>query len=545
VGERLGEATVARVEVHPEFERYWLHRPNATALPVEATPGTNGRCAAAGTVLQPRWELADPSPADEAALVELCARLAARQPAWGAAVETPTGGRGVLRACLVVALAAGLWTCWRSASRWTLAMVGVAALGVRLAVSPRVLLNGENASYEKLLLAWEARVNALYGAGWGVLNEPAVAVFGPRAEAVWATNLVASSVAVAAIAAVGGLPAALLAGLLPIFLAIAGSEMMHVALLALEACAVAAALATRRGGDGAAWVATVALTVLAVGTRPEALPFAAVPLVASASRSWRWACAAAATAGAVAWRGSTLPRGPTAVSTDGWFQVSFWLEALTPRLEAPAAARAFALFLHGSFVSPALWGLALVGLLLAPWRLRLTLVAWWAATAVPVVGKVWPLLDAVRLQAPSLAPAVILAGLGAGALLRLPRGRVLVGIGLLAAAVPRWWSLDPPQAREAAWLREVVPTLGPVTVSVDARLPRSGEFRQVMESLGPARWSGAGAGELVYRGLSCLHATAACPEPGAPVRTTRLGGPCDVDLRIPRGGLEIGFYRAR
>lgn len=221
-GERVGDVSVARVELHAEYQRYWLRLPDGTLAPAEVTtvsPGHEGLCGREGVDLFPRPELAEgpdgrpaPPPEGFAARVDpMCARLAEAPPALlahgasgrqdspGVTGDVPPPGepgggawagawaaltRGLAAICglgavaLVAAAARGAGGAGAGRSgRRDLALVLLVALGAHLAFAAPGIWNGNGAAYEKLR----------YAAGWteGVPYGPGMAAVHAAPAALW------------------------------------------------------------------------------------------------------------------------------------------------------------------------------------------------------------------------------------------------------------------------------------------------------------------------------------------------------------------------
>lgn len=571
VGEALPGAVVEAVEIHPEYERYALRYADGSLVPAEVArsrEGYPGFCRANGLTLYARAELAEgPVPADLAPPMDaLCARLAERPPTLRETVgEAPPSPARRATPLLAVALA------WVLAAGWAAArglralpraeraeLFAVAAVGIvaRLAFSPTGIWNGAGAAYEKLAFAWGTSEVCPYGDGWAALMGPLVALFGRAPDVVFGAVRVWACLAPPALWAVGrlagGRAVALGAGLalavLPLHVAMSGSEAMHVVVLALELVAVAAAL------GGAGWLAALSAG-LAAHTRPEALAFAALPLLLlGARRAWGPAALLLALVG---WRVATLPPSQDVVPLARYLDVHGWLRHLLPRLGAPVNEASFSVFWHAAFTPPVLWAFALAGLALAPGRVRLLAIAWWLVAEVPIAPKSFPLADAWRLQLVAQPAWLLLVGCGVAALAdriaaaRGARWGAVVPWGLAAlvalalpGAAPRW-----AHHREFAFLAEHVPTLhdDDTVWSVEGG-SRAARFRDVMAAMGPARWVPAGEGgpTVIYRGLACAAPEACAPLDRcrtSPLAETRIGPPTDLDVTLPAEGVVVGLYR--
>ncbi len=615
-GEALEGAVVERVEHHPEYQRYHLRLDDGRPLQVEvvALADNPGVCSAAGLTLFPRWELLGlqipPEEGRHPAVADLCQRLAAAEreapealPALAPAWEATAGRRRAMGALglglLAGLLAAALGTPLRSLSGSLLGAGAAAAgaLAIRLAVSPLGIFNGDLAGYEKLELALHPGA-AMYGGAWAALMGGTHALFGPAPEEVFGTNLVLAALSCGALwvllRALAGAPAAWLGalalGVLPLHLKLSGSEVMHIALLALELVALAATVAAARGrGIGApgAALAAACATALVLYTRPEALPFAALPplwalLLAPPGGRLRPA-ALAVIAGALlaggwrAWEVSQLLAadpdpviGPSDFADPGW-----WLTTWLPGFGAAGAGRTH-VFLNLGLTPPLLLAAAAWGgwrSLRGPERaVGLALIAWYLLTALPVLPKDSPLADAYRLQLPAQGAGVALAALGlADVARRLPgRWRVLPALAVAAGALAwlPWIRQGWAHQEEWTWLRAAAGRLeGPAVVLYSGEPARAEHFGSQLRALSPpdVLWIRAGdpippdSGPLrFYRGVRCAASpggSAASPEAlcreiwrrcdPRPLDTGAITAHTDLDLSAPGEDLTVGFYDIR
>lgn len=214
-GERLVGATVERVEVHHEYERYWLRYAEGALIPAEltrSTPGHEGLCGAHGLDLYPRAELGEGVVADVTGPMRtLCERLATRpvrlEARRGEAAEPGTvrvdfGDRSLpvsggpvdfLVGALGIAMVGLLGIAFRFgqklvlAERAELALVALVAILARWGGEPGIF-NGEGAAYEKITLAWGVDQGSPYGGGFAALFGPALAVLGRAPEHLFALN---------------------------------------------------------------------------------------------------------------------------------------------------------------------------------------------------------------------------------------------------------------------------------------------------------------------------------------------------------------------
>jgi hypothetical protein len=570
-GEVLDGAVVTRVELHPEYQRYWLRQPGGGEAVAELTTGAGGLCEAAGLTIFPRGDLSGED--GRAGMEPLCRRLTERPPQLRArpaegGPATPTDGPGapapgraegrptlepprlrpgtaVLRLALLLIGLLGL-----RAARLdrTLLLVGATAFLVRLALSPEGLVNGALAGYEKLAAA-RFDTDSPNGAGW-----PALMGGLPRwPDSVFGMNLLLSSLAPPLLAALvrrsaggrAGLAAGLFFALLPSHIGVARSETLHVSVVTFELIALLAADAFAREGRAREAALAALAAGMALHIRPDALPFAILPPLWFALRRrsaaepaplpWRGMLLGGALLGGLfVWRVLTLgadPGGGGLLRAPGW-------ELLLPRLGAAGPASSFQLFWHAGLTPPVLGGLTLFGLARLARHQRSELTPWllWAAlTTLPVATKVSPLVDALRLQLSAQAPWLALAGIGLTALPAWALPASLLTL-LPSLRISPWV-----QTQEWQFLRAAARALpAESVVQVDPRPHRASAFTDVMGALGPARWS-LSEGDLRYVGLSCL-ADGGCSVEGCQLwRGALLDGRLDLDLHL--SSRRVGLYR--
>lgn len=570
-GEALGDTIVVGVELHAEYERYALRLRDGRVVLAEMTTGAGGLCDAGGLTIFPRADLSGVN--DTTGMSVLCDRLAVRRPTLRGrrggeqvpAEASEGGSPGLvevlspmrwtpihLALALLVALALPLLRLDRM-----LLGVTAASLALRLWAAPWGIANGALAGYEKLVLARGTVFDPPYGQGWGAIMSLAPG----WPDSVFLVNLGLAVLAAPLLTAIvrrevgahAGLAAGLLFAFLPTHIGVSASETMHVPTLTLALISVLAAGAFARGGGvGVGLIGAIAAGI-AVHVRPDALPFLLVPVAWASfpargttrgtvlARSVRLGVPALALAWLVGLRMQSLGGSPGGlIGIPG-------LDVLLPRVGEPLAARSFQLFLHAGFTPPVLWGLALVGMgaLIRGRRpgLLALLLLWIVVTTMPFMTKVYPLVDAVRLQLGGQAPWVALAGIGVVAL----PGSFLARWALPAALLTflpylpvRPWV----QTQEWQFLRQNVPDIpADVRVQYDGRAQRAGAFAAVMQHIGPARWSDEAPteGGLRYVGLDC-RAGGGCDTSGCVAwRITRLDGKVDLDLSLE--DRTIGFWR--
>lgn len=568
-----GSVVVVGVEVHPEYERYALRLDDGRVAVAELTTGAGGLCDVGGLTIFPRADLSGVN--QTTGMSALCERLAARRPSLraraGAEKAAPgsDGGVSVARSPGLAELGGPMgWTPIHLALgllavlalprlRLDRMLLGVtaASLLVRVWAAPRGITNGALAGYEKLLLARGGVLEAPYGQGWGAI----MGLFPGWPDSVFLVDFGFAVVAAPLLAAIvrreagafAGLAAGLLFACLPTHVAVSASETMHVPPLTLELLAVLAAGSFARGGGVGVGLVAALASGIAVHIRPDALSFLVVPVLwalagstgaeAASERTLgarivRLGLPALTLAGLVGLRLASLGDAPSELL------VPPGPEVLLPRLGPPLASRSFQLFWHAGLTPPVVWGLALVGtgVLLRGRRLALLglLLLWAIVTTVPFAAKVFPLVDAVRLQLAGQAPWIALAAIGVAALPRwaLP-GALLTFLPYLPV---RPWV----QTQEWQFLRENVPEIpADWRVRYDGRPQRSEAFAAVMQAIGPARWTDGPLpeGGLRYVGLDC-RASGGCDTSGCVEwRVTRLDGRVDLDLSLEER--TIGFWR--
>ncbi|MCB9765247.1 MAG: hypothetical protein H6739_36070 [Alphaproteobacteria bacterium] len=626
-GETLGGSTVLTVEEHPEFQRVAVQLPDGRALQVEAVVGEGGACAEGDLALFPRWELLGEQreAEDQPPVVQaLCARLAERgerlnlHPPMGTAGRavgpegTPSGGEGwtmpgpstpgpgygplhgallgLVLSALVALAGPGRrgWAALEPEARRSLVAVGLIGAVARLALSPRVVFWGPFFGFGRLTEAWGADLtHPLYGGGFATLMGPLSSVVGYSPGAVFGMHLLMASLAPPLVwvlarllmpgERLGPLVAGLGMALLPVALRMSGTEVMHVDVSTFELLSVTAAVAfTRVGGLSLALTSALAIG-FATHIRPEVLPAVAVPVVAVLAKAERRhvpgvAVAAVLIAGLAGVRALQILTNThsAAVNYDRALSLWFVWEALLPAVRPPGATSYTNVFLNLWVTPPILPALAVAAFLGSRRRLALGLLGWWALAALPVLPKSWPLADAFRLQLPSQAPLVLLAGLGASALAQR-RGEVfrkVLPIGIVALSIPYVpWVVRPWACHaEFRFLRETAGALpSNVIVYYDDAGPHHDAFGRWMRFATGRDWVGMStfdaqdtAFRMVYLGSSCRVGRpqgterdygpwlTACPEIEArctltPWKTTTLPAETDVDVWL-EGPVEVGYY---
>ena len=235
--------------------------------------------------------------------------------------------------------------------------------------------------------------------------------------------------------------AALFAALLPTHVWISATEVMHISLVTWEVLAILTAglflrESPRHWGTGIALALVSALaTVMAVHTRPEAIPFLLVPALLVLLHTRRVHLPGLALAAAIVATGTGLRLAEmafdvsdeaSAVQYDLLRNAETWHALLLPDIRPPGHSSLSSVLVRPTLTSPLVPLLALVGLRKSPRSISVVLAGWWAIAVVPVLPKAFPMADAWRLQAASLMPILVLAGVGFD-----------VVVGWLRAHVPR------------------------------------------------------------------------------------------------------------
>lgn len=571
VGGKLGSATIEAVEEHPEYQRVTVRTGDGPTL-WEITTGSGGLCDHGGLTVYPRPELLDgPAAAAPADHAPLCERLASGAltlrprvgPKPASAVVRPAADPLAperaphptwTHALLAVVGLLALLRIRPTRAEWGVAFL---ALLVRLALAPVGITNGELGGYEKLVIGRGALEEPPYGAGWGAL----MGWVPGWPEGVFDANLTLSTLAALLVARIGrslggpraGLAAGVLLALLPVHIGVSRSENMHVSVLTFQLLSVAAALAYARSRS----VADIALAITAAGfvaqLRPDALVFLPVPLLAlllgvggaeqrrpsARAPLPRRLRVAALSAVLLAGAGLAAVAALPPDNQGGVLQMPA-MEVLFPRFGQPGREQSFVLFAHLGFTPWPYALLAVAGIagLAAPARrpVFLFLLAWAALTTLPFTGKVYPLVDAVRLQLTGQAPMVLLAGLGASFLPAIVRNTsVAVAIGVAISQAPHPWV----QTEEWAFASQLHRRAGSEKIQFDPDHQRSAAWVAVMNGVaGSPVWT-LDPAPLRYVGLTCI-ANGRCDTTGCEeIAAFVLTGRADVDLRLPTRRLAL------
>ncbi len=550
VGDRLLSAQITRIVVHPEFERYWLVGDSGEMVAeVTRDDGAHqGLCSVAGRTLFPRPELVEgrvgrlaleplcewmAAGVGEVAVVEASAPTGAtpagrspgvRPAAVVSAMEPAPVSRGFVAVMAVAALALAAWL-----SRERRRLVGAAfvmALVVRMSLTTPALFNGGDAGYQKLLVALGLSRNESWGPGYALWMRPAVDLLGARPDAVFWTNLAFASAWPACLAwivdrLVGrreAWAAAVVGGLLPVHVAISRSEAMHLSAVTWATLALVGAVELRRC-ERAGALLMAAAGVCAIATRPDMA--ALVPVLGF----WLWGVPGVGrwTGGAaiLALLSFVVASGVDGRALAGEPDTGALLALALPRFGEPGPSSGYFVAAHAGFTPWLWWAVAAVGVSAAT-GLRREALALSILGAAPFVLKVTPLPDAARLQLFAQGGLVMLVAAGA---VRMGRVGWLVALGgvltgpLLSG--PVWQHRE-----EWRFLARVVPGL-PADAMVSAG-GRGTDFCELMQTLGPARWTEEGATHR-YR------APGAPAVEGEAVAEARILG-VDVDARGARDG---------
>jgi hypothetical protein len=546
------DTTLRETVTHPEFVRYHLSADRDFIIELTASPpeGTEREsapvCSGGGVDLWVRLDAKsdgesfdwDPLPA---IVDQACERLARHAPDLRGRQEMPpepadgaVQGAGApltevltrstiwpwrpLHAVVIGWFALLLVAAPRSARAWGL---GAAALALRVALSPRRLLLGGDAAYERLLTAQGLEgSNPYYGDGWWAFMGLLWKALGEPLDHVMGANLVLSALAVpllyGAVQALtrdrraATLAAAALA-LMPLAIALSGSEEQFVLAATLQ---VAAVYGAARGDRSGAVFAALSAGLLA-HLRPMQGLFTLLPLGLLAARR-RWG-ALALGAGLVGWRGVEIVRhllaeGRPPVTENTYLE---WWDLLPGAKSAVVA-------LNPSLSPIALALLALLLLDTPPDREEgrrpaLVLLGAFVLGALPYVPLIQSTgADPLRFQLPTLSWLAALAALawpwftdGRGRPVPSP-GRLAL-LGLLAWS---WWSARAPIGTPWAWTSEYrflaaeaprVP--GDVTVRYDASQDPNHVFHLWLNDVSPADWLPFGEdppaeGEWIYVGTA-------------------------------------------
>jgi hypothetical protein len=548
-GEQIADATIERVELHDEFERYHLRWADGRTLPVEVVPESSGTgvCTHGGATLFPRWELVGGTgeEAAPAAVLSLCERLAVRAPDFRPVLRDhvyvpptegvaggvdhaighrsaprlhPTRLHGVVGLVLVLGLVVGAvgWRAADRADRRALAVVTALAALLRLGLSPRQVYLASGAGYEALALAWGvAPPHALYGGGMAALFGPGLAWLG-RGPAQLSLLTLGLSLLVAPLAWTFGrlmlgreaaLVLALLVGVLPAHLVLSATEVAQGPVFVFIWLALAATAGMLAAPTAAVQIAAGGLAGLTAGfcghLRPEALPVALLPPLLVLCLGYRKArrmpgFAALLAGSALLFLGRLAELEARGASQTGalhpgeLLDVGVWFGALLPSLGLGEPPRGFQVYLHTWWTPVAWMALAVVGFIRGPRRLVAFAGLAWLIVGVPLLPKTWPLADAVRLQLQAMPAWLLLTAIGAGvAIERAPaRLRPWLPWLLAALALPRLpWALRPwaNQEEQAIVARAVAAAPAGTVLLYNPDRPHSERYAEVWDEVGGGR----------------------------------------------------------
>lgn len=554
----LPEGTTLRgVEEHDEYERWQLRTDRDFVIELtRAVPGSDAVCSGGGVDLWVRLDEAkpgesfvwDPLPP---VVKQACTRLESHAPllhdravaegeplepqlpetADGPLPERPPPDPPAWWPVSLLAAATSLGAVWVLAKggRWPI-LAALGALLLRLAVSPRTVLLGGDAAFERLNALRKPMHSVLYGDGYPLLLGPLARLLDPHLA-----NIVVSALAPAfgmiflrrqGVAPQG---AAMLA-VLPLALALAGMEDAFVVVGTLQLLALAG---------------PPAVTVLAAGllayTRPEQAVFLLLPLgLLVHQRRWAHVVALLAVCGP-RWvelaDPARLAHAAALVQTDRLARPDFlrmllsvgshavWI-ALDPE-RVPSALLPFAVFAGwrhrrlGALVGVAI----LLGLL-------------------PTLPKTTPAADALRFQLASIQWLALLAGVG---IAQVPR----LGIPLTLLAC--WFARDPlhgPWAWQAEydWLRVHLPGVTDQDLWINTSQDPNHAFRSWLEATFPVHVNDRArvhppAGSLIYVGTADAIAHAPLRDL-VPVDVAPIPAATDGWVDLGSDPLTIGLYRA-
>lgn len=635
VGEMVGGAEVVELVDHPEFHRVLVRLPDSRTLTIElvATDVPLGACTHHGHALQPRWELLGVSGLgveDQPPVVmRLCERLAASPPDLSLAMLRPQTApdaagdprevqgfrlrplHGVLGALVCAGLVGllrfrpVLQTGRQHSARWEIGLVAALGLVLRLILGLWAPLWAPLFGFGRFAsVMGSLDPVSLYGDGFASTMTLFTAVLGASSTSILVANLVLGALVPPLACALlrilmpdrpgAALCGGVLAAMLPVHVWLSTTEVMHVSLATFELLAVVAAVlftrhdASERLGSAGLAIASGLATVMAVHTRPEAIPFVLVPalvVLLHASRGHRGAALLAGllvTAGfglRVAEMAFDIRDEASALRYDLLGSPRQWLALVWPDFSLHPTRSFISVAARPALTSPLLPVLAGIGLLRAPRRLGAWLAVWWLVSIVPVLPKGWPLADAYRLQLASLLPLVLLAGLGIGQALiwlearhpGLHRWR-WPALGCFALCLgpqlvlerPDWGTLD-----EARHMMEETPKVPPrTTVLYDDGNPHAvsiaswgrlaapgtrwvgiGEAESMLETMeGLVAWVGTSCTEQAERDATaavpaeaCRRLKAACSLRPESTRTVPLTG--DIDRTFLGRDSVVGFFR--
>lgn len=637
VGQEVGGAEVLDVVAHPEFQRIRVRLPEDDAeLLVELTragPDRQGACVHHGLAVQPRWELLGRSVELEdqpPVVLELCDRLAQRPdapvelqesktaPSSNEPLLVPTQGQEVGRQApppwltglwlaLFAACVGSLATAGRrgfrglnTAERRELLALSVLGVGLRAGLGLWTLLWAPWFGMGRLASSLTSTPDALYGGAYGAWAHLVFSLMGPSAWGLFAAQGLLGALLVPLTWALGrhlgagvARGAAVVVATSPVAVWLSTTEVMQVPAAWLVAVAMLSAvtLVSERPKttleDAVLAASAVLASGLAIHTRPEAIATALLPaawVVLRGHKRHRPAIGLGAQVLGVLLVLRVLAlgagSGTGAVDYSDYGQLSFWRDLLLPSVGLRWSALSL-VWLEPALTSVWALPLAVAGVVASRGRpVRWLVLAWMLLAAMPVLGKAFPLADALRLQLPMTVPVALLVGWGVCvAEDRLPSvdlGRwrgvstallltAALGGGQLARAAlsrPSWAAHD-----EVRLLLGTVDSLpARTTVLFDDASPHSDGWVRWMRHLRPdVDWTGLstvgrdvphGDDVLAWKGTSCALTRDISVDEGqlgtrcaawdtcflAPLATARVDSGYDGWATMPQDGAEVGFF---
>lgn len=571
--------SVQEVELHAEFARWQLQAPEGTFW-LEVTEDRGGQpvCSGHGLAVWVRRDLTadesfdwDPLPevvdATCGRLDQVAAELSLRdakspqEPTTSespeAAPERPWAPRAL--SLVVLAWLVGLVLCLPR-DRETLGAF-VMALGVRVALSPRTVLLGGDAAFERLVAArGHLPLDPYYGDAWSALMGPLNAVSGAPPGLVHGVDMMLSALAVPLVVALVGhlggtrperYAAGLLLALSPLAVKLAGTESHFVWVATLQIAALVGALRQDRLGELLAWSSIGLLAHL----RPLQAVFCLLPLALLLWRR-RWLGLGLALA-LVGWRTSQILALP-AGSGEGIVQYGRYLDPnFLLRLIAPG--RDGADLALNPWVTPFMVPILACGGLWATLRRERYQAALIPSIAgmlslLPYAPKLEPFADPLRFQLPVQTWWIVLAGLGLG-LVWTWRVHLLGAVLFLTGAA---WIVAQEPHPEWVWQAEYPFLLGQgrqleaeTRVFMNAEQDPHGHMRDWLDWNTDAVWIGADealpvVGDVVYKGSADRHPGASWPYEDCRTESIvarQVASVTDGWVDLGADSVTLGFYR--